>query len=67
MRLVMQAKPSTRFLFSIVDLHAMAAPRGKEPLWDARRKTLATFLAMGLDPERCVMFYQSAVSSSGSD
>ena len=66
-RLVAQAEPSTKFLFSIVDLHAMTVGREREPLWHARRQTLATLLAMGLDPERCVMFYQSAVSSSRSD
>ncbi|KAI9749635.1 MAG: Tryptophan--tRNA ligase, mitochondrial [Lichina confinis] len=60
-RLVAQAEPSTKFLFSIVDLHAMTVGREREPLWHARRQTLATLLAMGLDPERCVMFYQSAV------
>jgi len=46
------AKPGAKLLFSIVDLHALRR-------W--RREAFATLLAVGLDPKRSTIFYQSAV------
>ncbi|OAA55605.1 tryptophanyl-tRNA synthetase [Niveomyces insectorum RCEF 264] len=58
----------TRLYYSVVDLHALtsvqagaAGTAGGDALRQHRRKTLAALLAIGLDPERCVLFYQSAV------
>lgn len=48
-------------IFSIVDLHAITIPRPAEQLREWKRQTLAIILAIGLDPERCTIFYQSSV------
>ncbi|KAL8914108.1 MAG: hypothetical protein Q9171_001224 [Xanthocarpia ochracea] len=55
------ATSTTDLLFSIVDLHAMTLPydRARFRLW--KRETLAALLAVGLDPERSTIFFQSAV------
>ncbi|KAL8923408.1 MAG: hypothetical protein Q9172_003157 [Xanthocarpia lactea] len=55
------ATSTTDLLFSIVDLHAMTLPydRAQFRLW--RRQTLAALLAVGLDPKRSTIFFQSAV------
>ncbi len=55
------AQPGRRLVFSIVDLHALTAP-ARGDLRQARRQMLAALLAVGLDPQRCTIFYQSAVS-----
>lgn len=54
--------PSTKLLYSIVDLHGITIPQDPGRLRQWKRETLATFLAIGLDPERSVLFYQSSVS-----
>lgn len=58
------AEPGTKLLFSVVDLHAITAP-GDDPagqdLRQRRRETLAALMAIGLDPDRCILFYQSSV------
>jgi tryptophanyl-tRNA synthetase len=56
----------TRLIYSIVDLHAITVPRGKDGegaslLRQQKRELLASLLAIGLDPERCTLFYQSTV------
>jgi hypothetical protein len=59
--------PGTKLLYSIVDLHAITVPQEPGALRRWKRESMATLLAIGLDPEKSVMFYQSAVSlvSSG--
>ena len=54
---------STKLLFSIVDLHAITLPQKPGQLRRWKREGLATLLAVGLDPERSVLFYQSAVQA----
>ena len=56
-----QAASSARFLYSIVDLHALTTEQDAERLRRCKRETLATLLAVGLDPARCIIFFQSAV------
>ena len=56
------ASPSTKLLFSIVDLHAITIHQNPEELRRWKRETLATLLAVGLDPQRCIIFFQSDVS-----
>ncbi|KAL1960017.1 hypothetical protein VTO42DRAFT_685 [Malbranchea cinnamomea] len=51
----------TTLLYSIVDLHALTLPQDPEVLRTWRRQSFATLLAVGLDPERCSLFFQSAV------
>jgi len=58
--------PSTKLLYSIVDLHAITVPQDPGKLRQWKRETLATLLAIGLDPERSMLFYQSSVSFCGS-
>ena len=60
-RLQNEASPSTRLLYSIVDLHAITTHQEADQLRRWKRETLATLLAMGVDPERSTIFYQSAV------
>ena len=50
-----------RFLYSIVDLHAITTQQNAEQIRQKKRETLATLLSIGLDPTRCTIFYQSAV------
>jgi tryptophanyl-tRNA synthetase len=66
-RLQNSSQPGTKLLYSIVDLHAITVPQEPGALRRWKRESMATFLAIGLDPEKSVMFYQSAVSliSSG--
>lgn len=52
---------TTTLLYSIVDLHALTLPQDPEVLRTWRRQSFATLLAVGLDPTRCRIFYQSAV------
>ena len=48
-------------IFSIVDLHALTLPHPAWQIHEWKRQTLAILLAIGLDPERCTIFYQSSV------
>ena len=56
-----EACPSSRLLYSIADLHAITVQQDPGQLREWKRETLAALLAIGLDPERCTIFYQSAV------
>lgn len=56
-----EAAPATQLIFSIVDLHAITVHQDAEQLRKWKRETLATLLAVGLDPERSTIFYQSDV------
>ncbi|KAK4249638.1 hypothetical protein C7999DRAFT_39300 [Corynascus novoguineensis] len=60
-RLQDTAEPGTSLLFSIVDLHALTIPRPREEMFENRLKMLASLLALGLDPDRAVIFFQSTV------
>ncbi|RDL35066.1 Uncharacterized protein BP5553_06997 [Venustampulla echinocandica] len=55
------AAPSTKLLYSIVDLHAITLPQDAQKLRQWKREGLATLLAIGLDPERSILFHQSSV------
>ncbi|KAK3692693.1 putative tryptophanyl-tRNA synthetase [Podospora appendiculata] len=56
-----EADPGTTLLFSIVDLHALTMPRRMGTLAQGKREMLAALLAVGLDPQRSIIFYQSTV------
>lgn len=60
-RLQNEATPGTRLLFSVVDLHAITVPQRADVLREQRWEMMAALLAVGLDPERCTIFYQSDV------
>ncbi len=58
------ASSNTQLYYSVVDLHALTSVQAAESgniLRQRRRETLAALLAIGLDPDRSVLFYQSAV------
>ena len=60
-RLQNSAPPSTRFFFSVVDLHAITTRQNREQLRRWKTETLAALLAVGLDPKRSTIFFQSDV------
>src|SRR5690242_7754916 len=49
-------------IFCIVDLHALTLPQAPKELTAQTREVTAAYIAAGIDPERCVIFNQSAVS-----
>jgi len=49
--------------FCIVDLHAITVPQDPKVLRQKIREVAAIYIASGLDPERCVIFRQSKVST----
>ncbi|KAM0340338.1 hypothetical protein ACHAPU_010551 [Fusarium lateritium] len=54
-------EPDTKLIYSIVDLHAITMPQPPEQLRRRKREALAALLAIGIDPERVTLFYQSSV------
>ncbi|KAI0389404.1 hypothetical protein F5Y17DRAFT_462764 [Xylariaceae sp. FL0594] len=60
-RLQDMAGSEDRLLFSIVDLHAITMPQNAEALRYRRREMLAALMAIGLDPKKSTLFYQSSV------
>lgn len=56
------AEKDTKLFFSIVDLHALTSRVEAEKLMRWKREILGVLLAVGLDPERAVLFCQSEVS-----
>lgn len=58
------AAPSgTKLVYSIVDLHAITVPQDPLRLRRHKREVFATLLAIGINPERSILFYQSSVRS----
>src|SRR6202795_2194848 len=49
-------------IFCIVDLHALTLPQDPMQLRAQTREVTAAYIASGIDPERCIIFNQSAVS-----
>lgn len=58
------APDDTELLFSIVDLHAITMPRDTSVLMQHKREMLAALLAIGLDPQKSTLFYQSSVRAN---
>src|SRR6266568_6258149 len=48
--------------YCVVDLHAMTMPWKPDVLAEGVRRTAATLIATGIDPERSVLFVQSEVA-----
>lgn len=57
------APEGAKLLFSIVDLHAITMPQDGPVLMHRKREMLAALIAIGLDPEKSILFYQSSVST----
>lgn len=60
-RLQDEALPTTQLFFSIADLHALTSNHPPERLQMRKRQMLATLIAVGLNPDRSTLFYQSSV------
>lgn len=58
------ATDDTKLIFSIVDLHALTVPQQGHELRKWRKEAFAMLIAVGLDPKRSTIFYQSAVCDS---
>ena len=56
-----KAQHKARLLFCVVDLHAITLYQEPWRLQQWKRETLAALLAVGLDPKRCTIFFQSSV------
>ena len=56
-----ELKPDDNLIFSLVDLHALTVRQDPKQLKQWRNESLAMLLAIGLDPNRCTIFHQSAV------
>ena len=50
-------------IFCVVDLHAITSKQDPKKLRDNIRKTVATFIACGISPEKSIIFNQSTVSA----
>lgn len=55
------SEPESKLIYSIVDLHAITTPQPPEDLRRCKRQALAALLAIGIDPDRSTLFYQSSV------
>jgi tryptophanyl-tRNA synthetase len=55
------ASPEDQLLYSIAGWHALTLPQDPKALGVARREMLASFLAVGLDPKRSIIFHQDHV------
>ncbi|KFY47414.1 hypothetical protein V495_01964 [Pseudogymnoascus sp. VKM F-4514 (FW-929)] len=53
----------TKLIYSVVDLHAITVPQDPHRLRQYKREALATLLAIGIRPERSILFYQSSVQA----
>jgi tryptophanyl-tRNA synthetase len=60
-RLQRDAAPEDRLLFSIVGWHALTLPQDPKTLSVQRMEMVAALLAVGLMPDRCVIFHQDHV------
>lgn len=56
-----EAPPASQLFFSIVDLHAITVNQTASQLKKWKSQTFAALLAIGLDPKRSTIFYQSSV------
>ncbi|KAI5249259.1 putative tryptophanyl-tRNA synthetase [Aureobasidium subglaciale] len=56
-----EASANTSLIYSVVDLHAITVHQDPNALRTSKREMLAALLAVGLDPQKCTIFYQSDV------
>ncbi|OSD02128.1 tryptophanyl-tRNA synthetase [Trametes coccinea BRFM310] len=57
-KLQRDAAPEDKLIYSIVGWHALTLPQDPKALSAARSDMLAVLLAVGLDPERSIIFHQ---------
>jgi tryptophanyl-tRNA synthetase len=51
-----------QLLYSVVGLHALTMPQNPKKLLEDRLNTLASILAIGVDPHKAILFFQEDVS-----
>ncbi|KAG9531584.1 tryptophanyl-tRNA synthetase, partial [Aureobasidium melanogenum] len=56
-----EASSNTSLIYSVVDLHAITVHQNPDALRTSKREMLAALLAVGLDPQKCTIFFQSDV------
>ena len=56
-----EADTKTELFYSLVDLHAITVRQEPAQLRQWKKESLATLLAIGLDPSRSTIYYQSDV------
>ncbi|KAG9552878.1 hypothetical protein KCU77_g11192, partial [Aureobasidium melanogenum] len=54
-----EASSNTSLIYSVVDLHAITVHQNPDALRTSKREMLAALLAVGLDPQKCTIFFQS--------
>ena len=62
-----EAEPDVKLLYSLVDLHAITIRQDPDQLRQWKKESLAMLLAVGLDPNRSIIFHiwaSSIMSSS---
>lgn len=62
-----EASSNTSLIYSVVDLHAITVHQDPNALRTSKREMLAALLAVGLDPQKCTIFFQSDVGSITSE
>lgn len=61
MRLQNEAGIKDKCIYSVVDLHALTGNQSPYELRQRRKESFAMLLAIGLDPSKSILFYQSDV------
>lgn len=56
-----QAPAETQIIYGIADLHATTIPKVPADLRKWRHQALASIIASGVNPDRCSIYYQSAL------
>ena len=57
----LQDDPNYKTFYMVADLHALTTPFNVEELRKNRHNVIADYLAIGLDPEKSTLFFQSMV------
>lgn len=60
--LALQDDPAYQTLYMVADLHTLTTPYSVAELRQHRREIILDYLAAGLDPQKSILFQQSAVS-----
>jgi tryptophanyl-tRNA synthetase len=53
-----------QLIYSVVGLHALTMPQDPKRLQKDRLNTLASILAVGVDPQKAILFFQEDVGDS---
>lgn len=51
----------SQYIYGIADLHSLTLPYDPKQLKVLRYEAIASLIASGVDPDRCILFHQSAV------